>query len=158
MIKTEGAHWLQRFGGTRAGVWAIKHIVSPLDKWLCRRTGGRRVLLGQPPAPMLLLTTRGRKSGLERTTPVFYLRDGAQLIICNVNPGFERQNPWTLNLRADPLAIVLIDGERGQYAAREATAAETDGYWSRLVTLWPAYQTHYDHSGERSVFILTKKT
>jgi hypothetical protein len=36
------------FGGTRAGIWTIKHLLSPLDRWLYRHTGGRLVTTGRP--------------------------------------------------------------------------------------------------------------
>jgi hypothetical protein len=52
--------WL---GGTALGVWAIKHLVSPLDRSIYRLTGGRHVSTGRPLAPMLLLTTTGRRTG-----------------------------------------------------------------------------------------------
>jgi hypothetical protein len=60
---------LRRLGATRPGVWVIKHVVSPLDRWLYQRTGGRRVALGSPLGPLLLLTTTGRRTGKEHTTP-----------------------------------------------------------------------------------------
>jgi hypothetical protein len=82
--------WL---GETRLGVWTIKHLLSPLDRRIYRLTGGRRVSTGRPLGPILLLTTTGRRTGKEHTTPVFYLRDGERLVICNANPGFERPNP-----------------------------------------------------------------
>ena len=97
---------LRRLGGTFLGVWVIKHLVSPLDRRFYRWTGSRGIALGRPLAPRLLLTTIGRHTGQERTVPVFYLRDGNRLIICNVNPGFERPNPWTLNLRTQPATRV----------------------------------------------------
>ena len=122
--------WL---GGIRLGVWAIKHLVSPLDRRIYRVTGGRRVLMGRPLGPILLLTTTGRRTGKERTTPVFYLRDGERLVICNVNPGFERPSPWTLNLRAHPLARVQIGQELGTYRASEATEKQVGRYWPHLV-------------------------
>jgi F420H(2)-dependent quinone reductase len=115
---------LRRLGATRMGVWVIKHVVSPLDRWLYQRTGGRRVSTGQPLGPLLLLTTTGRRTGRARTTPVYYLRDGDRLVLCNVNPGFERPNPWTLNLRANPMARVQIGPVSGLYQAREASEAE----------------------------------
>jgi deazaflavin-dependent oxidoreductase (nitroreductase family) len=149
------ATFFRRLGGTRLGVWLIKRVVSPLDKWLLRRSGGRRVLLGKPLAPTLLLTTRGRQSGQPRTTPVFYLRDGEHLVICNVNPGFERPNPWTLNIRAHPSVMVTLDGKTQPYDAREIFGDELERCWPQLVALWPAYQTHFERSGERSVFVLT---
>ncbi|HEX8997042.1 MAG TPA: nitroreductase/quinone reductase family protein [Ktedonobacterales bacterium] len=142
------------FGATSLGVWAIKHLLSPLDRRLYRWTGGRSLALGHTLGPRLLLTTVGRRTGQERTVAVFYLRDGDRLIICNVNPGFERPNPWPLNLRAHPVARVRVGSVGGTYRAREATQDETERYWPRLVALWPAYQTHFDRSGQRSIFLL----
>jgi len=143
--------WL---GATRVGVWVIKHVVSPLDRWIYRRTGGRRVSTGRPLGPILLLTTKGRRTGKDHTNPVFYLPDGERLVICNVNPGFERPNPWTLNLRAHPVTQVQVGTDVRTYRAREATDGEVERYWPRLVETWPAYQTHYDRSRQRTVFIL----
>ncbi len=145
---------LRRLGATRIGVWVIKHVVSPLDRWLYQRTGGRRVSTGQPLGPLLLLTTTGRRSGRAHTIPVYYLRDGDRLVLCNVNPGFERPNPWTLNLRANPVARVQVGPVSGLYQAREASEAEVDRYWPQLVQIWPAYQALYDRSGQRLVFVL----
>ena len=145
---------LRRLGATRLGVWVIKHVVSPLDRWLYQRTGGQRVALGKPLGPLLLLTTTGRRTGKEHTTPVYYVRDGNRLVLCNVNPGFEHPNPWTLNLRANPLARVQIGSERSTYQAREASQAEVERYWPHLVHVWPAYQTLYDRSGQRVIFLL----
>jgi deazaflavin-dependent oxidoreductase (nitroreductase family) len=86
------------------GVLAIGRLISPAQRRLYRSTGGRLSLTGR--APVLLLTTTGRRTGIERTVPLLYLRDGDRLVVCNVNPGFERTNPWVLNLRAHPRARV----------------------------------------------------
>jgi deazaflavin-dependent oxidoreductase (nitroreductase family) len=128
--------------------------LSPLDRRLYRWTGGQGIAFGRPLAPRLLLTTTGRHTGQERTVPIFYMREGDRLISCNGNPGFERPNPWTLNLRAHLWARVQIGSMQGTYQAREATAAEVARYWPRLVRIWPAYQTHFDRSGQRTIFIL----
>jgi deazaflavin-dependent oxidoreductase (nitroreductase family) len=150
-----GEHGLLRpLGGSGMGVWVIKHLISPLDRCLYRWTGGRGVAVGQGLRPRLLLTTTGRRTGLERTVPVFYLHDGDRLIVCNVNPGFEHANPWTLNLRANPLARVQLGATSGTYSARQATDEEVAQYWPQLVRIWPAYQTHFDRSRQRSIFIL----
>lgn len=102
----------------------------------------------------MLLTTTGRRTGKEHTIPVYYVRDGKHLVLCNVNPGFEHPNPWTLNLRANPLARVQIGEVRSIYQAREASQAEIDHYWPQLVHVWPAFQTFYDGSGQRLLFVL----
>ena len=142
----------QRAGSTRLGVLAIGRVFSPLRRWLYRMTSGRISLTGR--APVLLLTTTGRRTGLERTVPSLYVRDGERLVICNVNPGFERPNPWTLNLRDQPRAEVQIGREIFAVTAREASDDELDRYWPHLKRIWPAYETFYDSGGKRSIFIL----
>ncbi len=142
----------QRLGGTRLGVLAIGGVVSPVQRQLYRSTGGRLSLTGR--APVLLLTTTGRRTGKARTVPLLYLRDGDGVVICNVNPGFERPNPWVLNLRAQPRAQVQIGRNTITVRARAASGNEVDYYWPRLAQLWPAYQAFYDRGGRRSVFVL----
>lgn len=142
----------QRAGGTRLGVLVIGWIVSPLQRQLYRRTGGRVSLTGR--SPVLLLTTIGRRTGKARTVPLFYLREDNHLVICNVNPGFERPNPWVLNLRAEPRAQVRIGRRTVRVRARVASGHELDRYWPGLTKLWPAYQAFYDKGGKRSVFVL----
>lgn len=133
------AQWLRTLGATRPGVWAIKHVVAPLDRLTFRLSGGRRTLSRGHAGDVVLLTTMGRKSGQPRTTPVFHLRDGDRIVLCNVNPGFEKTNPWVLNLRAQPLATV---------------EAETARYWPQLIVIWPAYEAHFQRSGQRTIFLL----
>jgi deazaflavin-dependent oxidoreductase (nitroreductase family) len=145
---------LKRLGATCPGVWFIKHVIAPADRRLYRWTGGRISLSGRAGGPILLLTTTGRRTGEPRTTPVFYLRDGPRLVLCNVNPGFEKTNPWVLNLRAHPVATVQIGSATLRCDAREATPDEVEAYWPRLVRMWPPYQSHFERSGLRAVFIL----
>ena len=151
------ANIINRLGATRAGVWAIKHVVSPLQRWVYASSGGRVFSKIGSGRNVLLLTTKGRRTGVDRTNPVFYLRDGELVIICNVNPGFERTNPWVINLRANPIARIQIGKATGLYQARPATDAEVERYWPKLVAIWPAYQSHFAHGGRRSIFILEKR-
>lgn len=145
---------LKWFGGTKAGIWSIKHLISPVDRWMYRRIG--RAASTATVGPVMLLTTVGRHSGLPRATPLLYLRDEGRLVVCNVNPGFERPNPWTLNLRANPTAQVQVGADVGSYVAHEATAEELARYWPRLVAVWPAYQRFYERTRERTVFVLER--
>ncbi|MGH2577124.1 MAG: nitroreductase/quinone reductase family protein, partial [Actinomycetota bacterium] len=96
-----------RIGATRAGTWMIGKLISPLQRWVIRATGGRVSLTSKP---VLLLTAMGRRSGRPRTVPLFYLRDDDSLIVCNVRPPSERPNPWPLNVRAYPDVTVRISG------------------------------------------------
>jgi len=148
--------FLNRFASTRIGVWVIKHIVSPLQRWIYQASDGKIFTRISPGRDVLLLTTRGRRTGKYRTTPVFYLRDGEAIIICNVNPGYEHTNPWVSNLRANPVARLQMGRYTGQYRAREATTDEVERFWPKFVALWPTYQVHFEHSGRRTIFILQK--
>ena len=151
-IHTALCGYVQRMGRTRLGVLAIGRVVSPLQREVYRRTGGRLSLTGR--APVLLLTTTGRRTGKARTVPLFYIRDGDRLVICNVSPGFEQPNPWILNLRAQPRARVQVGRHTTTVRARPVSEQELAAYWPQLVKVWPAYQAFYDKGGERSVFVL----
>jgi deazaflavin-dependent oxidoreductase (nitroreductase family) len=135
-------------------VWLIKNVVARLDPWLYRWTGGRLVATGRPLGPMLLLTTRGRRTGKPRTRPVFYLRDGDRLVVCNVTPVFERPNPWILNIQANPVVEALVGRNPGTYHARPAGEEEVARYWPALLETWPAYGTHFEQGGPRYLFVL----
>ncbi len=145
---------LYQLGATNLGVWAIKHLVSPFQRYIYRISEGRALSNIGSGKDVLLLTTKGRRTGKERTTPVFYLRDGEAVVICNVRPKTERTNPWVINLRSHPVARLQIGRDTAQYQAREATDEEIKRLWPRLIELWPAFKVHYEHGGRRSIFIL----
>lgn len=114
---------------------------SRFHVWLYRTTGGRA--LGQVMnAPILLLTTTGRKSGVARTTPLIYLRDGADLAVVASNGGSDRTPAWWLNLQQRADGEVQIGAERTRVTARQATAAEQARLWPLLNGIYPEYETY----------------
>ena len=130
--------------------------ISPTQRFLYRATGGKAFTTGGVGRDVLLLTTRGRRTGKDRTTPVYYLRDEDRIIVCNVNPGFERTNPWVINLRAHPIAKVQIGPEITECRAREVTDTEIEVYWAQLLRIWPAYGSHFEKSHQRAIFVLER--
>ena len=143
---------IERIGATRLGVWAIGHVVSPLQSRLLVATGGRIPVPGK--RPVLLLTATGRRSGQPRTIPLIFLRDGDDLIVCNVRPPSERPNPWPLNVRANPNVTVRIRGASERRVAREARKEEVEKYWPLFVKTWPAYEHFFADTHERAIFVL----
>ncbi len=135
-------------------MWLIKWVVAPVDRTPYRASGGRISLTGRLIAPTLLLTTTGRRTGAPRTTPVFYLTDGDRLVICNVNPGFERPNPWTVNVGANPLVLAQVGRRVGRYRARDASDDELTRFWPMFEAVWPPYSHFHEQGGRRSVFVL----
>jgi F420H(2)-dependent quinone reductase len=114
---------------------------SALNRGLYRATGGK---LGgtMKGAPILLLTTTGRKSGKRRTTPLLYLRDGDALAVVASEGGAPRHPAWFLNLQAEPQVAIEIGRERERRRAREATADERERLWPGLVELYPPYASY----------------
>jgi len=97
---------------------------------LYRLTGGR--LGGHvAQAPVLLLTTTGRKSGQKRTAPVVYLADGDRFVVIGSNAGHSRVPAWSLNLKANPDAEVEVGRERRQVRARVTDGEERADFWRK---------------------------
>lgn len=82
-------------------------------------------------APVLLLTTTGRKSGQQRTAPVVYVADGENLVVIGSNAGHNRTPAWSLNLKANPDAEVEVRRERRQVRARVAEGEERENLWRK---------------------------
>ena len=99
--------------------------------------GGR--LLG---IQMLLLTTRGRKTGRDRTLPLAYVEDKGDLVIVASNGGSPHAPAWWLNLQAAQTARVQVDGERFEVGWRTAPAEQRMEYWRKLQAAIPAYRIY----------------
>jgi deazaflavin-dependent oxidoreductase (nitroreductase family) len=103
-------------------------LIGKLNTPAYRLSGGRiGAKVGD--APVLLLTTTGRKSGEARTAPVVYLERGAGLILIDTNAGNEKLPAWSLNLKAKPQAEVQIGRRKLPVTARVAVGAERDQLW-----------------------------
>lgn len=146
--------WMREIGSHPAPVWAIKHVVSPIDRVVVRVSGGRLQPLSGVVVPTLLLTTKGRRSARDRTIPLVYLRDGDRLVVANARPAGEGTNPWVLNLRAAGRGLVRVRGHSLPVVAHECEGVEVEEWWPRLVEVWPAFAEHYAATGERTVFVL----
>jgi deazaflavin-dependent oxidoreductase (nitroreductase family) len=96
----------------------------PLYRLSGGRIGGR---INQ--APVLLLTTTGRKSGQQRTAPVVYLADQGRFIVIGSNAGHAKVPAWSLNLTANPDAEVEVGRHRTKVRARVAEGEERDELW-----------------------------
>jgi deazaflavin-dependent oxidoreductase (nitroreductase family) len=71
--------------------------------------------------PLLLLTTKGARTGRERVTPLNFSRDGERYVVMASKGGSATHPDWYRNLVAEPAVTVEADGER--FAAR-ATVSE----------------------------------
>lgn len=90
----------------------------------------------------LLLTTTGRKSGEERTTPLIYGRRGDDVLIVASKGGHPEPPAWYLNLRERSTVQVQIKGEKFMAQARDATPAEQAELWRTMAGYWPQYDDY----------------
>jgi deazaflavin-dependent oxidoreductase (nitroreductase family) len=137
----------------------IDFVVKPMSRlntWLYRLTAGKVGGRWTYGAPVMLLTMTGRKSGEQRTTPLLYLRDGDLVVTVASKGGSARHPKWFLNLLANPMCEVEIGSERKRMRARQATAAEKQKYWPKLVALYPDYDMYQQRTArDIPVVILT---
>ena len=90
-------------------------------------------------APMLLLTTRGAKSGQRRTTPLVYLPDGDRFIIFASKGGAPTHPAWYHNLVTYPEATVEVGTETIPVTAAVVTGEERDRLYATQAGLRPAF-------------------
>lgn len=89
---------------------------------------------------ILLLTTTGRRSGNESTTPLIYALDGNTPVIVASKGGAPEHPGWFRNLAKTPEVGVQIRGDRFRARARVAEGAERERLWRLMNEIWP----HYD--------------
>ncbi len=124
-----------------------------------RETDGAEGYFWRNGTTTLLLTTKGRKSGEDRTSALIY-RDweDKQLVVASKG-GSDQPPAWFLNLREDPDVQVQIKGDKFAARARVATPDEKPAMWEHMVQEWPDY-ANYQAKTDREipVVVLERKS
>ena len=120
-------------------------LVTRLHIALYRLTGG--VVGGMiSGVPNLLLTTIGRISGKEHTTPLFYLPDGPDLVLVASYGGSPQEPHWWRNLRANPHAEVVVGPHRWKVYADQGSEELKARLWPVFCRYYPDYQVYQDRT------------
>ncbi|RSM73019.1 nitroreductase family deazaflavin-dependent oxidoreductase [Kibdelosporangium aridum] len=92
--------------------------------------------------PVIILTTRGAKSGKIRKTPLMRVEhDGKYAVVASL--GGAPQNPqWYANVKVNPRVELQDGAERREYDAREVEGPEREQWWDRAVAAWPDYAVY----------------
>lgn len=101
-------------------------------------------------APVLILTTTGRKTGAERSTPLIYGRDGDAYLVVGSRGGAPTPPAWYLNLQEKPEVTVQVRGDRFGARVRTATGDEKTRLWQTMTSIWPDYD-NYQAKTEREI-------
>jgi deazaflavin-dependent oxidoreductase (nitroreductase family) len=108
-------------------------------------------------APILILTTTGRKTGEERSNALIFGRHGDDLLVVGSKGGAPAPPKWYLNLQANPDVHVQVKGDRFAARARTATPEEKPELWRIMTSVWPDYDTYQTKTTrEIPVVILTR--
>ena len=104
--------------------------------------------------PVVIFTTRGRKSGKIRKFALMRVEhDGKCATVASVG-GAPTHPVWYLNLKADPDALMVQDGaERFDASARELSGEEREIWWRRAVQAYPSY-AKYQEKTDREIPVL----
>ena len=99
---------------------------------------------------VLILTTTGRRSGEERSTPLIYGSHGDDYVVVASKGGAEGDPAWYLNLSDQPEVTVQVRGDRFKAHARTASPDEKPALWKMMTERWPAYD-EYQHKTTREI-------
>lgn len=128
----------------------VLKVGGPVHTWLYRASGGR--VWGRFPvskAPVMLLTTVGRRSGQPRTVPLIHLVDGDRIVVVASQGGMPTHPAWYHNLVAHPRVTVETGRRVREMDARIATDDERTALWPRLVEMYADYDAYQARTERR---------
>jgi len=127
--------------------WPLLNRLTGAHVALYRRSGGR--LGHRPPGlpPMLLLDHVGARSGIRRTSPLVYTRDGDEYVLVASKGGFPRHPAWFHNLRAHPDTTIQVGRRVLDVRARVASDAERERLWPKCVATYGGFAGYQARAG-----------
>jgi deazaflavin-dependent oxidoreductase (nitroreductase family) len=149
---------MTRFGKTRVGSWMVRTL-TPLDRYLIEHSDGRYTVLGPIGAPTMLLTTTGAVSGLSRTTPLLFARDGDDIVVAGSNFGQMKHPAWSKNLIEHPNAIATVGGQKIPVMAELLTGDAARAGFEQMIEMTEVYAEYRNRTNRNiRVFRLRAQT
>jgi deazaflavin-dependent oxidoreductase (nitroreductase family) len=131
-------------------------FLSRLHVFIYRASGGRFGGRLREGAPILLLTTTGRRSGKQRTTPLLYLGDAGRYVVIASVGGAPKHPAWYLNLSANEAATIQSGSRKLAVNAQTASPEERARLWPLATQMYPGYDAYQARtSREIPLVILT---
>jgi deazaflavin-dependent oxidoreductase (nitroreductase family) len=107
---------------------------------------------------VLILTTRGRRSGEDQSTLLIYGRHGDDYVAVASRGGADRHPAWYLNLGAEPEVEVQVKGERFPARAGLASPAEKPVLWRVMTAQWPDYDRYQQRTGREIPVVVLERS
>lgn len=102
------------------------------------------------PVTILLLTTKGRRSGQDFTFPLIYGESSGSCVVVASKGGTPEHPGWYLNLSATPEVGVQVLARRFKARARTTAGAERAQLWAQMTKLFPPY-SEYQQKTDREI-------
>lgn len=120
------------------------------------RTGGREAnTLRDTGLPIVVLTTRGKKTGKVRKSPVMRVEHNGEYALVASVGGAPNNPAWYHNIKADPASVTLQDGpEPFAVDIRELDGDEREVWWERAVAAYPPYAEYQERTRRRIPVLL----
>ncbi|HSN07041.1 MAG TPA: nitroreductase/quinone reductase family protein [Candidatus Angelobacter sp.] len=139
---------LMRRLGRTAGFAAVYRRVGPVvDPHIAHIRDGR-FMAKVYGFPVLILHTTGARSGLPRSSPLLYVRDGDDVMLLGTNFGQPKHPAWTANLLAHPDAAVEIGPERLAVHAELVDDETRARLFPTFVAVYPGYADYLGRRGD----------
>jgi deazaflavin-dependent oxidoreductase (nitroreductase family) len=146
-----------RFAATPAVSWFNARVLPILDRQVLRFTRGRTSLSEiAAGTPVIILTTRGARSGEPRTSHLLGIPVGDTLALIGTNFAEARTPSWVHNLLVHPRATVTYRGSQIVVTAREVSGAEYEQIFVAAALIYPGYGAYRTRLADRvpKVFVL----
>ena len=119
----------------------LMKVIGIMHTSLYKMSGGKltRNMRG---SEVVLLTTKGRKSGKQRTTPLFGLADGENWTVIASQGGHHEHPNWYLNLRDNPEVALQVGSETMRMRAETAEGTERARLWKNMAAMYDGYDEY----------------
>ena len=107
--------------------------------------------------PILILTTKGKKTGQLRTKALMYLPYGNDFVVIASNLGKDDHPAWWFNLLANPTATVQIEDSRFTVHAREAEEGEREKLFQALAEKTSDYEQYRSWTSRRIPLVILER-
>ena len=122
-----------------------------------RETGGKVGHIWREGSTILLLTTTGRTTGEQRTTPLIYAEDGPRYVIVASKGGAPDHPGWYKNLEKTPEVELQVKDEVFKARARTAQGEERARLWTKANTVWPHYDEYAKKTGREIPVVVLER-
>jgi deazaflavin-dependent oxidoreductase (nitroreductase family) len=142
-------------GAVKPISWFYARALHRIDHVVYRLSRGRATFTSWVAGlPIVMLTTRGAKSGRPRTSPLVAVPHEDGLVVIASNYGQQRNPAWYHNLCAHPRATVEFEGERREVVARELNGEERERWYARGVDIYPGWTEYRKRAANREIPVL----